>query len=153
MTDLGWENRLNGVSLTVGKGEIVGLGGLDGQGQKELLLALFGVLRGVEGEVRVDGKAARCSSPAAAKSARNRMALVPEDRKTEGLMLPMSIADNLAVASLANLRTGPVRRPRQGAQGRRAMPSTGCTSRSALPPIRSPRCPAATSRRSSSPSG
>jgi ribose transport system ATP-binding protein len=105
--NLTWENRLNGVSLSVGPGEIVGLGGLDGQGQKELLLALFGVLRGLKGEVLVDGKAARCGSPAAAKGARNRMALIPEDRKTEGLMLPMSIADNLAVASLASLRTGP----------------------------------------------
>src|SRR5690606_19241641 len=50
---LRWENRLKGASLNVGKGEIVGLGGLDGQGQKELMLALFGVLKGVEGRVEV----------------------------------------------------------------------------------------------------
>ncbi len=38
-------------------GEVVGLGGLDGQGQRELLLALFGVLRGVTGELLIDGNA------------------------------------------------------------------------------------------------
>ena len=45
-------------------GEIVGLGGLDGQGQRELLLALFGVLRGVSGEIRIDGDAGRALEPA-----------------------------------------------------------------------------------------
>ena len=42
--------------FTADAGEVVGLGGLDGQGQRELLLALFGVLRGVSGEILVDGK-------------------------------------------------------------------------------------------------
>ena len=84
---LRWENRLNGVDLAVGRGEIVGLGGLDGQGQKELLLALFGVLRGVEGEVTVGAARGVPASPAAAKAGAARIALVPEDRKTEGLML------------------------------------------------------------------
>lgn len=107
VTDLRWENRLNGVSLSVGKGEIVGLGGLDGQGQKELLLALFGVLRGVEGKVTVGGEGGIPSSPADAKGGRSRIALVPEDRKTEGLMLPMSIADNLLVASFDKVSQGP----------------------------------------------
>jgi ribose transport system ATP-binding protein len=105
--DIRWESRLNGVSLSVGRGEIVGLGGLDGQGQKELLLALFGVLRGVEGNVRLGGRRGIPGSPAAAKDDRNRMALVPEDRKTEGLMLPMSIADNLLVSSYKRVASGP----------------------------------------------
>jgi ribose transport system ATP-binding protein len=105
--DLAWENRLNGVTLEAGRGEIVGLGGLDGQGQKELLLALFGVLRGVRGTVTVDGRSLAMASPSAAKSGRTRMALVPEDRKSEGLILPMSIADNLAMASLRGLSRGP----------------------------------------------
>lgn len=105
--NLKWEHRLKGVNLGIGKGEIVGLGGLDGQGQKELLLALFGVLRGLEGTISVDGKKAMPTSPADAKSGAGKIALVPEDRKTEGLMLPMSIADNLLAASFARVSNGP----------------------------------------------
>jgi ribose transport system ATP-binding protein len=105
LENLSWEKRLDQISLSVGAGEIVGLGGLDGQGQKSLLLALFGVLRGVTGRVTVGGREVRPGSPAAAKSFG--IALVPEDRKTEGLMLPMSIADNLAIASLDAISTGP----------------------------------------------
>ncbi len=105
LENLSWERHLDRISLSVGAGEIVGLGGLDGQGQKSLLLALFGVLRGVTGRIMVDGREARLGSPAAAKSAG--IALVPEDRKTEGLMLPMSIADNLTIASLGTILTGP----------------------------------------------
>jgi ribose transport system ATP-binding protein len=104
---LSWENRLHNVSLEVGAGEIVGLGGLDGQGQKTLLLALFGVLRGVTGSITVNGRAVRPGSPAHAKTRDIGVALVPEDRKTEGLMLPMSIADNLTIASLGALCVGP----------------------------------------------
>ena len=48
--NLSWTHRLKNVSLDARSGEIVGLGGLDGQGQRELLLALFGVLRGVSGK-------------------------------------------------------------------------------------------------------
>ncbi len=104
---LRWENRLKGASLNVGKGEIVGLGGLDGQGQKELMLALFGVLKGVEGRVEVGNVSGIPGSPAIAKAGRGRIALVPEDRKTEGLMLPMSIADNLLAASYSKVSRGP----------------------------------------------
>ncbi len=105
--NLRWENRLKGVTLNVGAGEIVGLGGLDGQGQKELLLALFGVLRDVEGTMTAGGTSGIPASPAMSKSGRARIALVPEDRKTEGLMLPMSIADNLIAASYDRISRGP----------------------------------------------
>ena len=97
---LSWTNRLRDISLRVRAGEIVGLGGLDGQGQRELLLALFGVLRGCRGEVRIDGAAVRIASPTQAKSEGVGMALIPEDRKTEGLMLPMTVRENLTFASL-----------------------------------------------------
>lgn len=101
-----WEDRLNSIDLTVGAGEIVGLGGLDGQGQKELLLGLFGVLKGATGQITVQGKAVEINSPQDAKKVGIDLALIPEDRKTEGLMLPMSIADNLTIASLKRLSRG-----------------------------------------------
>ncbi len=105
---LAWENRLKGVDLTLHRGEILGLGGLDGQGQKDLLLALFGVLKNVKGEVTIGGKPGIPGSPAAAKTGATPIALVPEDRKTEGLMLNMSIADNLLASAMEKVRTGPL---------------------------------------------
>jgi ribose transport system ATP-binding protein len=105
---LSWAGRLKAIDLQVGRGEIVGLGGLDGQGQRDLLLALFGVLRGVAGRLKVKGQEVRIQSPAKAKSDAIGMALIPEDRKTEGLMLPMSIADNLGMAALPALSRGAV---------------------------------------------
>jgi ribose transport system ATP-binding protein len=104
--DLRWENRLKGVSFELGKGEILGLGGLDGQGQKTLLLALFGVLSGATGEVSLGGQPGLAHSPVAAKAGNKRIALIPEDRKTEGLMLPMSVAENLVSASLPRVSRG-----------------------------------------------
>jgi ribose transport system ATP-binding protein len=103
---LGWGDRLRDISLTVDRGEIVGLGGLDGQGQRELLLALFGALRGVSGVIRIDGRPQRVASPRRAKSATVGMALIPEDRKIEGLMLPMSVRDNMSMAALGKLSRG-----------------------------------------------
>jgi ribose transport system ATP-binding protein len=100
---LSWEGRLRDLTFTVGRGEIVGLGGLDGQGQRELMLALFGVLGGVEGTMRVDGRPFLPPSPAAAKESATGIALIPEDRKTEGLLLPMAIRDNLSLAALPRL--------------------------------------------------
>ncbi len=52
--NLSWAQRLKNISLAARAGEVVGLGGLDGQGQRELLLAMFGVLSGVSGEILVD---------------------------------------------------------------------------------------------------
>jgi ribose transport system ATP-binding protein len=100
---LSWEHVLNGISLAVAKGEIVGLGGLDGQGQSELLLALFGVLRRIDGKVLINGTQSSIHHPRQAKASNVRMALIPEDRKTQGLLLPMSIRDNLVLAAASDL--------------------------------------------------
>ena len=100
---LSWGHVLNGISFAVAKGEIVGLGGLDGQGQSELLLALFGVLRGIDGKVLINGMPSSIHHPRQAKASNVRMALIPEDRKTQGLLLPMSIRDNLVLAAASDL--------------------------------------------------
>jgi ribose transport system ATP-binding protein len=100
---LSWTDRLTDISLQLRAGEAVGLGGLDGQGQRELLLGLFGVLHGTTGEVLIDGKPVTITGPNVAKRKEIGMALIPEDRKTEGLMLPMSVRDNLSFAALGTL--------------------------------------------------
>ena len=112
--DLAWNDTLQGVSFSLKPGEILGLGGLDGQGQRELLLALFGVLRGCVGKIEIDGKAVSIASPVVARANEIGMALIPEDRKTEGLMLPMSVRENLSFAALDRMSTaGVIDRDRQ----------------------------------------
>ena len=100
VTNLSWAGRLKNIDVEVRPGEVVGLGGLDGQGQRDLLLALFGALTGVGGSVAVNGKAVMLSSPRSTNLPGGGIALIPEDRKTEGLMMPMSLRDNLSFAAI-----------------------------------------------------
>jgi ribose transport system ATP-binding protein len=95
------EGQLSDVSFALGRGEVVGLTGLESQGQTELLLALFGMYRRVSGKVAVNGREARLTSPWRAKAAG--MALIPSERKTTGALLPLSIRENVALTVLSRL--------------------------------------------------
>jgi len=106
VSDLSWNRQLQDVSMRVRQGEIVGLGGLDGQGQQHLMHAVFGVLRGVSGRLAVSGKQINGALPSQVKQAEIGLALVPEDRKTEGLILNMSVAENLRLAALDRVPFG-----------------------------------------------
>jgi ribose transport system ATP-binding protein len=97
---LSWAGRLQDIDLELRPGEIVGLGGLDGQGQRDLLLALFGALTDVSGSVEVSGREISLSSPRRTELVGAGIALIPEDRKSEGVMLPMSVSDNLSFAAI-----------------------------------------------------
>jgi ribose transport system ATP-binding protein len=94
------------VSFTVHAGEIVGVGGLEGQGQAELFAALFGLERPTGGEIEVGGERLRARSPRDA--IRAGMAFIPQDRKADGLLLPMSVRDNLTLPVLGRVGRGGV---------------------------------------------
>ena len=84
--NLTWYDRLKNISLAARPGEVVGLGGLDGQGQRELLLAMFGVLKGVSGDVLVDGKPVTHLEPAQGEEPTNRHGADPrgsQDRRAD----------------------------------------------------------------------
>jgi rhamnose transport system ATP-binding protein len=100
------------VSFTVRRGEIVALAGLVGSGRTEVARAIFGIDRRTVGTVRVNGRALPNGKPLAAMAAG--MALVPEDRRQQGLVMAMGIDQNVALASLRELsRLGLIRRSRE----------------------------------------
>jgi ribose transport system ATP-binding protein len=86
------------ISLEVRAGEIVGIAGLVGAGRTELLTTLFGITPAVAGSIAVTGRAIAPRSPVEAISAG--LALVPEDRKQQGLVLEMAVRENLSLVSL-----------------------------------------------------
>ncbi|MFE0758003.1 sugar ABC transporter ATP-binding protein [Inquilinus sp. NPDC058860] len=86
------------VTLSVGRGEILGLAGLVGSGRTELARAMFGIDRMLAGEVRLDGKPLTIGTPRAAIA--QGLFLVPEDRKRSGLVLDMTIAENVTLPGL-----------------------------------------------------
>jgi ribose transport system ATP-binding protein len=98
--DLSSLPSLRDIELEVRAGEIVGVAGLDGQGQAELFLALFGA-RQSKGEVELEGQQFNGSSPA--RALRAGVGLVPEDRARDGLCLTMTIRDNLVMSNLAQV--------------------------------------------------
>ena len=89
--------RLQHVDLKLYPGEILGVGGLQGQGQLDLFLALYGA-QPLTGAVTVDGKSVSLRSPAHA--IRAGIALIPEDRGTEGLFQTLAIKDNILIGNL-----------------------------------------------------
>lgn len=92
-----------GVSLTLHKGEILGIGGLIGAGRTELLRTIFGLDKAISGQVRIEGIQCSLHSPATAIKAG--LAFVTEDRKDEGLILEMPIAANISLADMQDVST------------------------------------------------
>ena len=86
-------------SFHLAAGEIVGIAGLVGAGRSELLLTLFGITPPLGGSIEIAGREVAAHSPRSAIE--NGLALIPEDRKLQGLVLSMSVEQNI---SLPNLR-------------------------------------------------
>ena len=89
------------VSFQLHKGEILGVTGQLGSGRTELSLSLFGLNRPVSGKIIMEGQEVSLNSVQEAQKLK--IALVPEDRLTEGLFIPQSITDNITVTRLNSL--------------------------------------------------
>jgi len=98
------EGVFTDVSLTVRAGEIVALAGLVGSGRSEVARAVFGIDRYDAGQVTVHGQRLKRASPVSAMAAG--IGFVPEDRRQQGLVMDMSVQQNVALASLGALRRG-----------------------------------------------
>src|SRR5215207_2698472 len=102
VTGLSRQGILHDISFDVRRGEILGIAGLVGAGRTEVARAIFGIDRM---QIEIHGRAARIDSPG--EAIRLRMALLPEDRKQQGLVLPLSVADNIAMAAPDKLPSPP----------------------------------------------
>ena len=109
---------VNGASLTVGRGEIVGLTGLVGSGRSEIARAIVGADRATGGEVRVRGEPYRKRS--IRRSAALRMVMSPEDRRKQGLVMTMRTASNMTLPHLSRFaRAGVMKRRLERSRVRR----------------------------------
>ena len=96
--DLTLDKHLNHVNFEVHKGEIVGLFGQIGSGASELALCLIRAMTPTSGEIMVNGKTEDIKTPG--QAVRKGISLLPEDRRRQGLCLPLSIRFNIALPSM-----------------------------------------------------
>ena len=99
--DILTDSVLRGVSLSVRQGEIIGLAGLLGAGRTETARAIFGADPIHSGQIRLNGKTLQLGSPISAIQAG--MGYCSEDRKAEGIIPELSVADNLVLAALPQI--------------------------------------------------
>jgi ribose transport system ATP-binding protein len=105
-------SRVRDVSFTLHTGEILGLAGLMGSGRTELARVLFGIDPLESGEILVRGEKAAITDPRRAMAAG--LALIPEDRRAQGLVLDHSVRDNLLLPLLDQIKRGPLLDPGAG---------------------------------------
>ena len=98
------KGALDDVSVTVRRGEIVGLAGLVGSGRTELARAIFGADGLDAGEVLVEGTPVRIHHPG--KAVRIGIGLLPESRKDQGLLMGLSVRENTTIARLGDFTVG-----------------------------------------------
>jgi len=102
--DLARDGQFENISFNVRAGEIVALAGLVGSGRSEVARAIFGVDAYDSGSVTLNGEKLKSASPMDAMELG--IALVPEDRRQQGLFMPTSIAKNAAITMLSRIRRG-----------------------------------------------
>jgi ABC-type sugar transport system ATPase subunit len=96
--------RVQNISFALHRGEILGVAGLVGSGRTEMALTIFGITPATSGTIEIDGRAVSITSPRQARDLG--IAYVPEDRGLEGLVRPMTISQNISMASLHRVSNG-----------------------------------------------
>jgi ABC-type sugar transport system ATPase subunit len=119
LCQLGRVNEFEDISFTLRRGEILVLTGLVGAGRTELLETIFGARAADAGEIRVEGRSLKLASPRDAIG--NGIALIPEDRRGQGLALIMPVFENITLASLGRFVRDFVLNVRQELQHARRM--------------------------------
>ncbi len=99
----GADGKVNDVSFHVNKGEIVGIAGLVGAGKSELCKTIFGAYRKTGGTIRRNGVELKISNPS--QAVKHRIALVPEERRKEGVLVHENVSFNLSAACLGKFCT------------------------------------------------
>jgi ribose transport system ATP-binding protein len=102
VTDLQVGHLLRSASFELHEGEILGVAGLQGHGQRELFMALFGAER-AKGEIEVWGRKVTPKNPEHALSSEIGMALLPEDRRTQGLLLGKPVRENVVLSAFSRI--------------------------------------------------
>ncbi len=139
--------KLKDVQLTLRKGEILGLVGLVGSGRTELVRALFGADKVANKSIFLDGKPVEIDNPIAAINLG--LAMVPEERKLQGLLLGFPVEQNISLAVLTRLTVNGFLDSKAGDARSAIARSRRSTSRHRPGRPRSGRCRAGTSRRPS----
>ena len=103
--------KVKDVSIQVKKGEVVGIAGLVGAGKSELCKTVFGAYKKTGGKVLLKNQELKIANPSGA--VKNRMALVPEERRKEGVLVNENVSFNLSAACLSRFCTGPFIRRRK----------------------------------------
>jgi ABC-type sugar transport system ATPase subunit len=116
----GGGRAVDGVSFSIRSGEILGIGGLQGSGNSQLLLGIFGALgRRARGKMWLDGRPVRIRRPRGAID--RGIAMLTNDRKATGLVLSMSVVANITLAGLRRLSPGGWRRPAREVEASRGL--------------------------------
>jgi len=135
--DLAAPPGLRHASFELRRGEILGIAGLMGSGRTELVRALYGLDRATAGSIRLRGTEVTVRGGAPAARVRQGFGYLSEDRKGEGLALPLPVADNLTMTRLsACSRAGWLDLRRQRLLAGRWIGALGIRARSALQPVR-----------------
>ena len=102
--NLGVESKLRNISFFINAGEILGVAGLQGQGQQELVRSIFGTIKKDCGNIYIDEKLVNINSPFSAID--NGIGFIPDDRKLEGLFLIRPVNENISIININKFRRG-----------------------------------------------